>query len=168
MDHSADVPRKLVIDGAWIQRTLARLARTHGTHVTIDIYVPLETYAHLVAEASSSRTLSTCDPRTRGRGHPDLITFYFTGKPVVITPPAAPRLHKDRRSMMTPNSINPTDPTAREVYDAFEQALRGDAQRYEEMDFQDFFYGWLIGRGMSGPEAASFVRNNPVNDGTQP
>jgi len=56
----------------------------------------------------------------------------------------------------------PTPPSEEDVFRAFEQAKAGAPDHYASMDFQTFFFGFLIARGWAGKEAWAFVLANPI------
>lgn len=66
-----------------------------------------------------------------------------------------------------PKAQPQTPPTEQEVFQAFEEAQRGAPEAYQAMDFDTFFYGFLIGKGWSGADAAKFVQENPVGEGAK-
>lgn len=55
-------------------------------------------------------------------------------------------------------------PSEEEVFRAFEQAKLGSPKHYAIMEFDTFFFGYLIGKGWPGGEAWACVEANPIGE----
>lgn len=57
-----------------------------------------------------------------------------------------------------------TPPSAQQVCDAYNTAVGSDPERYSRLHLQDFFWGYLLGYGLSGAEALEYMGSTQLGE----